>query len=85
VNPLRQVALPAGSRCIDLRVIVMRDGVRCDWDENLNVMADRSARELALLPEGCLRFINPHRYKVSVTERLSRLKQQLLAEHDTGG
>jgi nicotinate phosphoribosyltransferase len=49
------------------------------------VMADRSARELALLPEGCLRFINPHRYKVSVTGRLSRLRQQLLAEHEPGG
>jgi nicotinate phosphoribosyltransferase len=85
VNPLRQVALPAGSSCIESRMTVMRDGVRCGRDESLNEMADRSARELALLPEGCRRFINPHRYKVSVTERLSRLRQRLVAEHETGG
>ena len=85
LNPLRQVNLPAGSRCSDLRGVVMRDGVRCCREETLDEMADRSARESALLPEGCLRFIYPHRYKVSVTARLSRLKQQLLVEHETGG
>ena len=85
MNPLRQVNLPVGAHCSDLQGVVMRDGVRCCREETLDEMADRSVRELALLPEGCLRFINPHRYKVSVTDRLSRLKQQLLAEHETGG
>ena len=83
-NPLRQVNLPAGARCIDLRGVVMQDGVRSGGDETLDEMADRSARELALLPAGCRRFINPHRYKVSATARLSRLKQHLVAEHETG-
>jgi nicotinate phosphoribosyltransferase len=84
-NPLRQVALPAGVRFRELRRTVMRDGVRCDGGETLDDMADRSGREVALLPEGCRRFINPHRYKVSASARLSRLKQQLLAEHERGG
>ncbi len=84
LNPERQIQLPTGSRLVDLREVVMRDGVSCGGDENLDVMADRSARQLALLPEGCCRFINPHRYKVSVTGKLGLLKKQLLADHERG-
>lgn len=83
-NPLRHVLLPAGVRCVNLRRVVMEDGVRCGEEESLDDMADRSARELALLPEGCRRFMNPHRYKVSISARLSGLRQQLLQEHDGG-
>jgi nicotinate phosphoribosyltransferase len=83
-NSLRQVQLPAGSILSDLRSVVMRDGVRCGESETLDLMADRSGREVALLPEGCRRFINPHRYKVSVTTRLSMLREQLLSLHETG-
>ena len=81
MNPLRQVTLPAGVRWIDLRGTVMEEGVRCGGSETLDVMADRSGREVTLLPEGCDRFAHPHRYKVSVTARLSRLREQLLGEH----
>lgn len=82
-HPLRQVAIPVGARLSDVRGVVMRDGVRCGADETLEEMADRSGREVSLLPEGCRRFINPSRYKVSATGGLSRLRQQLIAEHET--
>ena len=81
-NPLRQVRLPAGISLRDLRHCVMRDGVRCGSRDSLDEMADRAAREVSLLPEGCQRLVTPYRYKVSVTGRLSRLKERLLAEHE---
>ena len=81
-NSLRQVTLPVGVRLGDLRGVVMRDGVRCGRIETLDEMADRSQREVALLPEGCRRFVNPHRYKVSATARLRELRERLLAEHE---
>ena len=57
----------------------MEGGVRCGEEESLEEMADRSLREIALLPEGCERLVNPHRYKVSVSRRLLTLREELLA------
>ena len=81
-NPLRQVTLPADTVLREVRGVVMRDGVRCGGYETLDEMADRAGRGIALLPEGCSRFVTPHRYKVSVTGRLSRLRQELIAQHE---
>ena len=43
-------------------------------------MADRCRRELGLLPRGCRRFVNPHRYKVSISQQLKTLRCDLIAQ-----
>ncbi|MBI2354215.1 MAG: nicotinate phosphoribosyltransferase [Deltaproteobacteria bacterium] len=79
-NPLQHTTLPEGSRLTDLRGVVMENGRRTDNSETLATMAERCSRELALLPQGCLRFINPHRYKVSISDRLNALRSGLIDE-----
>lgn len=85
LNPLRQTTLPADVSLHDLRRAVMENGCRTQTAETLETMAERSARELSSLPEGCLRFINPHRYKVSVSGRLNNLRNQLIDQLHKGG
>jgi nicotinate phosphoribosyltransferase len=77
-NPLQHTTLPSDIILHDLRRIVMENGCRTAPPERLDTMADRSERELARLPQGCLRFINPHRYKVSISGRLNDLKNMLI-------
>jgi nicotinate phosphoribosyltransferase len=79
-NPLLHTRLPENVRLLDLRRVVMADGSRTAAPESLEAMAERTAKELAHLPQGCLRFINPHRYKVSITGRLNELRNRLISE-----
>jgi len=77
-NPLRHTTLPADAALHELRRVVMENGCRTEPPETLGSMAERSERELARLPQGCLRFINPHRYKVSISGRLNELRNTLI-------
>ena len=79
-NPLQHVALPADASFIDLRSVVMEEGKKSLPPEGLDVLADRCAAQLGLLPQGCLRFINPHRYKVSMSDGLNDLRARLIEE-----
>jgi len=79
-NPLQQKSLPQGAHLADVRKVVMEAGLRTGSSESLAVMADRCKRELTLLPAGCLRFINPHRYKVSISARLNDLRNRLIEQ-----
>jgi nicotinate phosphoribosyltransferase len=79
-NPLQHKPLPVDARFTDLRRVVMADGRRTNGTEPLAAMTERCRRELALLPQGCLRFVNPHRYKVSVSSRLNDLRIRLINE-----
>jgi len=79
-NPLQRTTLPQGARLVDLRGIVMEAGRRTSIPETLETMAGRCLRELTLLPQGCLRFIHPHRFKVSVSSRLNELRSGLIEE-----
>lgn len=80
-NPLQHVDIPANASFRDIRSTVMEKGKRyADQRETLFQMADRSASELAKLPHGCLRFINPHRYKVSISRGLEELRRRLAEE-----
>jgi len=86
-NPLQHNIIPADARLIELRRVVMTEGRRtCTSREQLKQMADRSAEQLGRLPRGCLRLVNPHRYKVSITSGLNRLRLDLLQQvrHDVG-
>jgi nicotinate phosphoribosyltransferase len=62
----------------ELRRGVMEKGSRTFPPETLDEMAERSERQLAGLPRGCLRFINPHRYKVSISGGLNELRNRLI-------
>lgn len=82
VNPLQRTTLPAHVRLVDLRRPVMADGRRLLDPEPLDRMAERCRHQLTLLPQGCRRFVNPHRYKVSISARLKELRCALIqAEH----
>lgn len=85
VNPLQHTCIPSGARMVDLRHMVMNNGGRTNGTETIMVMAGRCRRELGLLPEGCLRFINPHRYKVSVSAQLNELRLNLIEHAARGG
>lgn len=78
-NPLQHVTLDAASRLIDIRRVVMDNGRRTAADESLDAMAARCAAELQRLPQGALRFMNPHRYKVSLSPQLNDLRNRLIA------
>jgi len=79
-NPLRHTTLPPDARISELRTLVMSDGRRCLPREPLDAMADRCRAELAKLPSGCLRLINPHIYKVSISQRLKTLRETLIED-----
>jgi nicotinate phosphoribosyltransferase len=81
VNPLQHVDIPMNAVFQDIRSMVMAEGRRTRRDkENLDEMADRSASQLARLPNGCLRFINPHRFKVSISSGLNEMRLRLAEE-----
>ncbi|ABB32598.1 nicotinate phosphoribosyltransferase [Geobacter metallireducens RCH3] len=84
-NPLQFVAIPQQARFVEIRGVVMEDGVRtAKSPPSLDEMADRSRDQLTRLPQGCMRFINPHKYKVSISAGLNELRLQLMDEVQRG-
>ena len=83
-NPLQHVAIPRNARFEEMRSVVMAEGKRTAPSPPLDEAADRCAQELSRLPQGCLRFINPHRYKVSVSAGLNDLRLSLVDEIQRG-
>jgi nicotinate phosphoribosyltransferase len=79
-NPLQHVRLPADAAFRDMRSLVMEQGVRLAPTPSLEAAADRCADDLSRLPEGCLRLVNPHKYKVSISEGLNQLRLKLMVE-----
>jgi nicotinate phosphoribosyltransferase len=77
-NPLRRTVLPNLVDLIDLRMVVMDGGHITMESESIETMARRCRDELALLPRGCRRFVNPHRYKVSISHQLTQLRGRLM-------
>jgi len=80
-NPLRCTILPLDGRMTELHGVVMSGGRRVAPREPIDIMAERCRRDLSRLPQGCLRLINPHRYKVSISGRLNSLRSDLINEH----
>lgn len=84
-NPLQHVTIPGDARFEEIRSVVMTGGKRTSrLAEPLGAMADRCADQLNRLPQGCLRFINPHRYKVSISSGLNHLRIRLMDEVQRG-
>ncbi|MBK5274977.1 MAG: nicotinate phosphoribosyltransferase [Desulfuromonadales bacterium] len=84
-NPLRHTIVPPGARLTELRSVVMEGGQRLEEREPLKIMAERCRKELDLLPAGCLRFVNPHRYKVSISDPLNSLRSTLIKQLESKG
>jgi len=80
-NPLHHQPLASDIRLEDVRSVVMKDGRRTSpVSPTLDEMADHCNEQLKRLPAGCLRFINPHRYKVSISRNLKELRNRLMEE-----
>ncbi len=84
-NPLQHTELPEKVTMQELRSVVMKNGRRTEAPETLFTMSERSRFELAGLPQGCLRFINPHRYKVSISAQLNDLRNRLIDQVHSKG
>ncbi|MBT1070211.1 nicotinate phosphoribosyltransferase [Pelotalea chapellei] len=82
LNPLQNTLIPKDVEFQEVRQVVMEQGKRtgAGAPESLEDMAERSALQLSLLPKGCLRFVNPHLYKVSISGKLNDLRNRLMSE-----
>lgn len=63
----------------ELRIDAWRGGERMYRGDDLGPIRDRRANDLRRLDTGVKRLLNPHIYHVSLSERLWRLKQDLIA------
>jgi nicotinate phosphoribosyltransferase len=77
VNPQRSKTVPVDCELRDCRAVVMEGGLSLAPAPELTAMADYCAGQLQRLPEGSLRLVNPHRYKVGVSRRLLALRDEL--------
>src|SRR6267142_953968 len=83
-HPLRHSSIPEDTKLEDLRSVAMEKGIRKVGSPALPAIAKRASRELGCLPEGTLRFMNPHRYRVSLSPRLHELRMRLIEEARSG-
>ncbi len=81
-NPSRHKPIPAGVRFESVRETVMEQGRILRPSPPLDAMADRCADQLKRLPNGSLRLVNPHRYKVSISPQLHELREELIREYE---
>ncbi len=79
-QPLRHTRIPEDARLEDIRSLMMEGGKRKCSSPALPALAKRAAEQLKHLPEGCLRFVNPHRYRVALSARLHELRVRLIEE-----
>ncbi|WP_288401876.1 nicotinate phosphoribosyltransferase [uncultured Deinococcus sp.] len=78
-NPLRSSRVPAGLTWSDARVRVMEAGRRLTAPEPLPDLQARARADLDRLPEGTLRLLNPHVYRVSLSRPLQERRDALIA------
>ncbi len=83
-SPIRHKAIPDGVSFQDLRHMVMDGGKPCSTPPALDEIADHAAEQLRHVPEGTLRFENPHLYKVSISQKLNDMRTRLIEEVHRG-
>ncbi len=87
-NPLRSSRLGADLSFRDAREVVMEGGRRTRPAETLPDLQARARTELARLPEGTLRLLNPHVYRVGLSRSLQTVRDALIEQlraHRDGG
>ena len=83
-QPLRHAPIPGGTQLTDLRTSAMEGGVRTYASPALPAAAKRAAKQLSCLPEGSLRFMNPHRYRIALSPKLHELRLKLIEQARAG-
>ena len=79
-NPLRSLRIGPELSWHDPRRVVHDGGQRTRAPEKLADLQARAREELAGLPAGTLRLLNPHRYRVSLSAELGQRRDTLMAE-----
>nr|WP_274540273.1 nicotinate phosphoribosyltransferase [Deinococcus sp. UR1] len=79
-NPLRSRRLPDGLDWFGPRVTVMDAGQRTRPPESLPELQARAHAELAALPDGTRRLLNPHTYHVSLSAALQGRRDALITD-----
>jgi nicotinate phosphoribosyltransferase len=79
-NPLKSSRLPAGLEWLNPRRTVVQAGQRVEPPESLQTLQARARIELARLPEGTLRLLNPHTYRVSLSGALQASRDRLIRQ-----
>ncbi len=82
-NPLRTAKIP-NAMLEDIRRVVMQDGERLHAPESLETLQKRASEDMARLPEGSTRLLNPHVYRVSITDGLLELRSGLISKLEAG-
>jgi nicotinate phosphoribosyltransferase len=77
-NPMRHTRIPATARLEDLREVVMQDGRRTRPAPTLDAIAERAQVQIARLPEGCRRLLNPHVYRVALSQALREERERMI-------
>ncbi|APG27375.1 nicotinate phosphoribosyltransferase [Syntrophotalea acetylenivorans] len=80
-NPDESKTIPPGATLQEIRQPVMDEGQMLLEKESLDLMADRCAEQLQLLPKGTLRLANPHIYKVAISSNLLTLRNSLIKQY----
>ncbi|GGJ75591.1 nicotinate phosphoribosyltransferase [Deinococcus aquiradiocola] len=78
-NPLKSSRLPANLDWHDPRTVFVEGGERVTPPSTLPQVQARARTELRRLPEGTLRLLNPHTYRVSLTAPLQASRDALIA------
>jgi len=68
----------AGWSAEDIRSVAMMGGARSAPEPALTAIAKRTASQLRCMPEGTLRLMNPHRYRVALSPELHALRLKLI-------
>ena len=83
IDPLdftRQKKIPASARFTDLLVPVLRAGKLVYAPPPLSAIREKALAEVARLPPGLKRFLNPHQYPVGLEPSLHELRTRLVLE-----
>ncbi|MGI5860622.1 MAG: nicotinate phosphoribosyltransferase [Myxococcales bacterium] len=80
LEPTRRTRIPAEAEARDLLVPALRAGRRVLAPEPLAETRRRAQTELAALPVGVKRFLNPHLYPVGLEPGLHELKTRMILE-----
>nr|WP_157449058.1 nicotinate phosphoribosyltransferase [Deinococcus peraridilitoris] len=79
-NPLNRTRLPERCTLESARRVVLEAGKRTEPASPLSELQAYAASELRRLPEGTTRLLNPHVYRVALSEGLQSLRARMIAE-----
>ena len=79
-SPLRHAKIPRTAQIQDLRTVVMTHGDRAQAKKSIDEIADYAKQRLLQLPQGCRRLLNPHLYRVALSQSLNAKRERMIDE-----